>query len=312
MSEAGSKAVGRVLRGVGGAYRVDVDGKTLECSLRGRLKQQRELVKVAVGDEVELELLPDGSCVIADVHPRKNKLSRKSAHGRREQIIATNLDQLAAVFSTREPEPEFTLLDRFLVLAESSDIPAVVVANKIDLTGEAAAHEQFGLYERIGYRVLYTSAKTVKDVGDLGKQLAGRTTLLAGPSGVGKSTLLNSLQPGLGLAVGEVSRALQKRGGGGGRHTTVQASLHALDSGGYVVDSPGLRKLHFWEVAEHDLGWCFPDIRRYVGGCRFHDCEHMSEPGCAVTDALEAGDIDGGRYDSYARLLGEQKAERAY
>lgn len=307
MSEEEKEAMGRVLRSTGGVYQVDVAGAMIECSLRGRLKRGVDPGRVAVGDEVELELLQSGDCAITEVQPRRSKLSRRSADGRREQIIAANIDQLVAVFAVKRPDPVYSLLDRFLVLAESSDMPTFIVANKIDLSGEAEAREQFGLYERIGYEVLYSSAKSGQNVGELGKRLAGRTSLLAGPSGAGKSTLLNELQPGLGLAVGEVSEALEK-----GRHTTVEASMHRLEVGGYVVDSPGLRRLRFWEVAEHDLGWCFPEFRERLDECRFPDCAHHQEPGCAVTAARAAGEVDERRYESYLRILDEQRQARPY
>ncbi len=307
MNELEKAIIGRVLRSTGGVYQVDVAGDTVECSLRGKLKREVDLGRVAVGDEVGLELLQTGDCAITEVHPRRTKLSRRSADGRREQIIAANIDQLAAVFAVSRPEPVYSLLDRFLVLAESNDMPTFIVANKIDLSGEAEAAELFGLYERIGYEVLYTSAKSGQNVDELGERLAGRTSLLAGPSGAGKSTLLNALQPGLGLAVGEVSEALKK-----GRHTTVEASMHRLEVGGYVVDSPGLQRLRFWEVAEHDLGWCFREFRERLGECRFQDCVHHQEPGCAVTEAREAGEVDERRYESYLRILDERRQERPY
>ncbi len=307
MSDREGRLTGRVLRSTGGVYRVDVDGQVRECSLRGKLKKERGLGRVVVGDEVELELLGDDSCVITGIRPRRSKISRRSADGRREQIIAANVDQLAAVFSTRQPEPTYTMVDRLLALAEASETAGLLVVNKVDLTGKAAAREQFGLYERIGYPVLYTSAKTGLDVDKFRDRLRGRTTLLVGPSGAGKSTLLNAIEPGLGLAVGEVSVVLEK-----GRHTTVEASLHALERGGYVVDSPGLRKLDFWEVGEHELAWCFREFRPYLGGCKFPDCGHVHEPDCAIKEALADGKIERERYESYVRILEEQRSRRSY
>jgi ribosome biogenesis GTPase len=297
---------GRVLRSVGGVYDVEVAGASLECSLRGRLKQEKGLGRVAVGDEVEVEMLADGSRVIAGVLPRSSRLSRRTKGGRREQVIAANVDQLAAVFSLARPEPLFPLLDRFLVLAESSEIPAFLVVNKIDLTGDAGARQQFAVYQQIGYPVIYASAKRSDGLEELRDRLAGCITLLVGPSGAGKSSLLNALQPGLGLRVGELSVALQR-----GRHTTVAASLHPLDVGGYVVDTPGLGDLRFWEVGTHELGWCFREFRPYLGSCKFQDCSHEHEPGCAVIEAKESGEVSESRYASYLRVLEVSREKRS-
>ncbi len=295
---------GRVLRSVGGVYDVEVAGASLECSLRGRLKREKGLGRVAVGDEVEVEMLADGSRVICGVLPRSSRLSRRTKSGPREQVIAANVDQLAAVFSLARPEPVFSLLDRFLVLAESSEIAAFLVVNKIDLTGDADAREQFDVYEQVGYPVVYTSAKRCDGLEKLRDHLAGCITLFVGPSGAGKSSLLNALQPGLGLRVGELSKALQR-----GRHTTVAASLHPLDVGGYVVDTPGLGDLRFWEVGTHELGWCFREFRPYLGSCKFQDCSHEHEPGCAVIEAKEGGAVSESRYASYLRVLEESREQ---
>lgn len=306
MSGGPEKLTGRVLRTVGGVYEVEVGGETLECALRGRLKRVRGIGRVAVGDEVEVDRLEDGSCVISELLPRCARLSRRSADGRREQIIAANVDRLAAVFSLARPEPVYELLDRFLVLAESCEIAAFIVVNKIDLAGADEVRERFALYEEIGYPVLYTSAKASRGLEKLSDRLADHITLFVGPSGAGKSSLLNALQPGLGLRVGAISEAIER-----GSHTTVAAALHRLDAGGYVVDTPGLGKVQFWEVGTHELGWCFPEFRQHLGGCRFQDCSHAHEPDCAVIAALEAGELSGRRYESYVKFLGESSEQGA-
>jgi ribosome biogenesis GTPase len=304
MTAKGEIVRGRVLRSAGGVYHVQVGGVTLECALRGRLKREREIGRVAVGDEVEVERLPDGSCVIAGLLPRESRLSRRTA-GRREQVIAANVDQLAPVFSIAQPQPLLSLLDRLLVLAESNEIAAFLVVNKVDLAGETAVAEPFALYERIGYEVIHTSAKTGVGLERLGARLAGHITIFVGPSGVGKSSLLNALQPGLGLRVGEIGRALEC-----GTHTTVAASLHPLDLGGHVVDTPGLGRLRFWEVGLRELSWCFPEFRPYLGSCRFDDCTHSHEPSCAIIAAEERGEIAAPRYHSYLKMLEERESER--
>ncbi len=298
--EGRAKLRGRVLQSVGGTYHVDVNGESMECSLRGRLKRQHGLGRVAVGDEVVVERLRNGACVITEVLPRRARLSRRSAKGRREQVIAANVDRLAAVFAVARPEPAVHLLDRFLVLAESNGIVAFLVVNKTDLSSPKAARERFALYEDAGYEVVYVSAKSGSNLGRLSQLLSSHITLFVGPSGVGKSSLLNAVQPGLGLRVGEISRSLKR-----GKHTTVAATLHPLDSGGYVVDTPGLGKLRFWEVEEAELDRCFPEFRPYLGACKFDDCRHDHEPGCGVLQAVEMGKIPQQRYESYQRILGE-------
>ncbi len=295
---------GRVLHSVGGVYCVELDdGSLVDCAVRGRLKRQKGIGKVAVGDAIEVENAAEGGCVITSVQPRVSRLSRRSADGRREQIIAANVDQLAAVFSVCRPQPLFELIDRFLVLAEASNIAAFLVINKIDLAVEATALSAFAVYEEVGYPVLYTSAKTNRNLGQLGEHLAGHITLFVGPSGAGKSSLLNAVQDGLGLRIGELSKAIQR-----GRHTTVGASLHRLDVGGYVVDTPGLGKLQFWEVGNRELARCYPEFRPLVGRCRFPDCQHMHEPDCAVREGVEAGVVPERRYESYRKILAEERS----
>jgi len=304
MTERSESVRGRVLRTVGGIYEVEIEGEVLECSLRGRLKKEKGIGKVAVGDKVELERMDDGGGVITGVLPRSSRLSRRSADGRREQLIAANVDQLGAVISVARPEPVFPLLDRFLVLAEANDISAFVVSNKVDLSGPEKARESFGVYRDIGYDVLYTSAKSGEGMEELREQLAGHVTLFVGSSGVGKSSLLNALQPGLGLRVGEISKALER-----GRHTTVAAALHPLDVGGYVVDTPGLGKMHLWEMGEQDLAHCFREFAPYLGDCKFDDCSHVHEPDCRILEAVERGDISALRYGSYRKILEESGEE---
>ncbi|NIW35176.1 MAG: ribosome small subunit-dependent GTPase A [Gemmatimonadetes bacterium] len=292
---------------MGGVYTVELNGEPVECALRGRIKLDKSIGRVAVGDVVEVERADDASCVIVDVMPRSNRIARRKGGGRREQVIAANADQLAAVFALTRPEPVYSLVDRFLVLAEANDIPAFIVANKVDLSSKAEGRTKFGRYEGIGYGVIYVSAKEGVRIDELGERLAGHVTIFVGPSGAGKSSLLNALQPGLGLRVGEVSKSLQR-----GRHTTVAACLHPLDRGGYVVDTPGLGTLRFSEIGEKKLDVCFPEFRPHLGHCKFDDCVHLHEPGCAVREALSRGDITESRYDSYVRILEEREEERPY
>lgn len=295
---------GLVRSAVGGTYEVELhpegaDSEVVEASLRGRLKQvQRTGDAVVVGDRVEVRRHDDGTHTIEAVRGRTTELARRGpgARGRhRAKVVVANVDQLVAVFSVTHPEPRLRMLDRFLVLAESNRLDAAIVANKIDLDPEAA--RGFAVYEEIGYPVVYTSAETGAGIDEVRALLHGRISVLAGPSGVGKSSLLNAMQPGLKLRVGAVSDAVQK-----GRHTTVSAVLIPLDAGGYVADTPGLRELGLWGVDPEELDACFPEMRPFLGGCQFRSCTHTHEPDCAIRDAVAAGDVSVARYESYVAL----------
>jgi ribosome biogenesis GTPase len=192
------------------------------------------------------------------------------------------------------------MLDRFLVVIEANDLAARVVINKIDLTGIEQARDMFGLYEDVGYPVHYTSVQTGEGLEGLREALAGKESVLVGPSGVGKSSLLNTLYPGLDLKVGHISEALGK-----GRHTTVGGLLIPLPDGAMVADTAGLREIGLWLIPPGDLPECFPEFRTYLGHCRFSDCAHVAEPGCAVRAAVEEGDIYPSRYESYLKLRAE-------
>jgi ribosome biogenesis GTPase len=304
-----------VLRARSGFFTVTTKSGTFECQLRGRLKRERQSEDLVVpGDEVTLAALDPpradaaGTGVIEAVAPRRSRFSRRQPGNRgawKEDLLVANLDQLLVVFACADPVPHSRMIDRYLVIAEHNEVEAVVVANKIDLCGVDAAREVFGLYERVGYLVLYVSARTGGGIEDLRARLAGRTSLLSGPSGVGKSSLLNAIHPDLRLATREVSDAIHK-----GRHTTTLAELLPVDGpmGGHVVDSPGLRQIGLWDIPPEEIAWCFPDLRPYLGACRFADCRHNPEPGCAVTAAVAAGAVTRARHDSYRRLL--EGAER--
>jgi ribosome biogenesis GTPase / thiamine phosphate phosphatase len=303
--EPGAALPGVVLRARSGFYTVRLDdGSLLECRLRGRVKQDRGTSDlVVIGDRVAVAELADGDAMIESVEPRRTRFSRRQPGPRgswKEDMIVANLDQVLIVFACADPMPHLRMVDRFLVVSEHNEVEAVVVANKVDLVGMAEARDLFAGYEAIGYPVHYVSAREGIGVEELADRLVGRVSVVTGPSGVGKSTLLNAIQPGLRIETGEVSETVHK-----GRHTTTSAELHPLTArgGGYVADTPGLRELGLWQVPPDELAWCFPEMRDVLGQCAFNDCRHVSEPRCAVLAAVAAGRISTARHDSYRRLL---------
>jgi ribosome biogenesis GTPase len=297
---------GVVLKGTGGVWHVRAEsGETHEASLRGRLKQEREEAKkLAVGDRVVLEIDQRGEhWAIAEILPRHSQLARRApGEGQGERIVAANVDQVVVVFAAAKPEPHRRMLDRFLVIAEANSLESRVVINKIELVDRGQAERAFADYAAAGYPVHFTSVKQRIGLDELHDALAGKTSVLTGPSGVGKSSLMNSMYPGLDLRVGEISESVNK-----GRHTTVGALLHPLPDAGYVVDSPGLREVGMWGLASEHLDECFREFREYIPSCRFGNCTHRVEPGCAVRAAVEKGGISAERYDSYLRLREEME-----
>lgn len=295
-----AKLDGLVVRTQSGFLTVETAHGDYTCRLRGRLKQgETEGDIAAVGDRVVILPHEDGSGMIDEIKPRHSVFSRVRTGIKRDfqQIILANPDQIVAVFACAEPEPHLRMLDRFLVIAEKQHLHAVIVANKIDLVSLEAAKVLFGNYTQLGYTVIYTSAHTGQGVDTLREHLQGKISALAGPSGVGKSSLLNSIQPQLGLHVREVSEATEK-----GRHTTQVRELFPLDVGGYVADTPGIRSLALWDTEPEELDAYFVEMRDLVAGCKFSDCTHTHEPGCAVRAAVDAGRVSPERYLSYLRL----------
>ena len=330
---------GTVLSGTGGVWRVRrADGTVVDAALRGRLKrfddakakqarvdkdggrgrasvksradkrddrnleQEAPTLKLAVGDAVRIEQDEEGnSWAIAEIMPRRSQLARRAPGGAwGQRIVAANVDQVLIVFAAANPEPHPRMIDRFLIIAEANDIAARVVINKSDLVSPESVRLRFADYERAGYPVHVTSTATGRGLDALRAVLEGRTTALSGPSGVGKSSLMNAMFHGLDLRVGEISQSVNK-----GRHTTVGALLHPLPSGGFVVDTPGLREIGMWGLTAENLDGYFPEFRPYLGKCRFADCVHVVEPGCAIREALASDDIAAGRYDTYVKLLDE-------
>ena len=288
--------LGTVLERDGSAYRVAADGGEVRAVLRGKVKQ--DTPKVVVGDVVRLESDPGGELHgIVGIEPRRTVLERRVPEGRGVRPIAANVDQVFVVVATRSPDPIPQLIDRMLVLAEADSIPAAVLLNKVDLDPGTAIAERC---RRAGYPVYPTSVKTGEGLETVRAAMAGKASVVTGPSGVGKSSLLNAIQPGLRLRTGEVSRRIRR-----GRHTTVSSVMLPLEGGGYLVDTPGFSEVGMWGVDPRSLAECFPDFRPFLGDCRYADCRHRSEPGCRVREALEGGGIARDRHESYLALLEE-------
>ncbi len=301
----GEHVEGLVTRTTGQWQDVQVGAVTVPSRVRGkfRLEDQSTTHPVAVGDRVTIRIGDDGTGLIMDIQDRTNKLSRRAA-GRRtgqEHIIAANIDQAWGVQAVRTPRINPGFIDRFLVMAEVHHIPAGLIFNKMDLVqpdDRTLIEELQALYEELGYPVLCTSATEEQGIEALREVLADQINVVTGPSGVGKSTLLNALEPGLELQTGAVSEKTRK-----GTHTTTFAALHPLSNGGYVVDTPGIREFGILDLQPDELAFFFVEFHAYLNACKFDDCTHDHEPGCAVKEAVEQGDIHERRYESYLNIL---------
>jgi len=306
-----NEATGRVVRAESGRFLVATSRALVPCGLRGRIKKEKLGRKrnVVVGDEVRILLIgplaePGREGVIEAILPRRNLLSRHAAgRSRKEQILMANLDRLVLLMSMREPEFSPYLLDRFLVAAEHRGLGALICLNKVDLASPQEAESLLAPYRAAGYEGLVLCAREGRGLHALRAALRDRVSLLLGPSGTGKSTLLAALQPQLDLSTRSVSRA-----SGLGRHTTTRTELHGLDFGGFLADSPGLREFGLWGLDPRALADCFPEFRPYLGACHYPDCSHAHEPGCAVLDALASGALSASRHASYIQILEEVEA----
>ncbi|MDQ3004525.1 MAG: ribosome small subunit-dependent GTPase A [Chloroflexota bacterium] len=319
--------IGVVFRKTRGHYTVHTNGRELDCELSSLIHKQliyptadptslphkvqavheiEHVDPIAIGEHVRFLDVGQSRGIITEILPRLSKLSRPATvPGQRafEQVIASNVDLILPVFAVADPLPKWGLLDRYLVSAESSDLPVVIVITKIDLAWKNKEFDsELEAYRRAGYRVQLVSANTGEGIQELKQILQGRMSVLVGKSGVGKTSLLNAIQPGLGLRVKAVSQCEQ----GKGRHTTTYLEMFSLEFGGSLVDTPGIREFGLWEIAGEDLAYLFPEMADYVGQCKFGlSCRHDREAGCAIRRAVMAGNVSPHRYKSYMNLRGE-------
>ncbi len=291
---------GKIIKGIAGFYYVH-DGKSqvYECKAKGIFRNRG--IKPAVGDNVEFSVLNevDKEGNIEAILPRKNVLIRPAS---------ANVDQALVVFAITRPEPNLNLLDRFLIMMEAQEIPVTICFNKTDLSGEEKRQEYREIYEKAGYPVMFLSAYEGTGIQKVQEFLKGKTTILAGPSGVGKSSLTNILQPEAAMETGSISEKIQR-----GKHTTRHAELFCVEEDTYIMDTPGFSSMYIEEMEPEQLKYYFPEFEPYEAKCRFHaDCVHIGEPVCGVKQALQEGCVNQSRYDNYVLLYQELKSRKKY
>ena len=290
---------GKIIKGIAGFYYVHAVGSGVyECKAKGIFR--KDGVKPLVGDDVEMEVTheKDMEGNIMRILPRKNELVRPAV---------ANIDQALVVFAVTRPKPHFNLLDRFLVMMETKEIPVVLCFNKADIAEDPEIAELKDIYEECGYPLLFTSAKEEENIDRLKECLRGKTTAIAGPSGVGKSSLINLLQDEVKMETGSISRKIER-----GKHTTRHSELIILGEGSYIMDTPGFSSLYVNDIAKEDLKYCFPEFAPFEGKCRFNGCGHIHEPGCAVKQAADEGKIHRIRYEDYVMMYRELQERKRY
>ena len=290
---------GKIIKGIAGFYYVNVvESGLYECKAKGSFRKNG--IKPLVGDEVELEVLDEEEKIgnVTKILPRKNELIRPAV---------ANIDQALVVFAVTEPKPHYNLLDRFLVMMERKEIPVILCFNKTDLAEHPEIAELEEVYASCGYPVLFTSAKKEENIEKLKQMLKGKTTSIAGPSGVGKSSLINLLQSGVQMETGSISRKIAR-----GKHTTRHSELIMISPDSYIMDTPGFSSLYVNDFEKEELKYYFPEFSPYEGKCRFNGCDHIHEPGCAVKEAVESGAIHKIRYEDYTEMYRELKEKKRY
>ena len=290
---------GKIVKGIAGFYYVHVvESGVYECKAKGIFR--KDGVKPLVGDNVEIEILDEKDMEgnITQILPRKNELIRPAV---------ANIDQALVVFAVTKPKPHFNLLDRFLVMMESREVPVILCFNKTDIAEDPEITELKDIYEGCGYPLLFTSAKQEQNIEELKTVLQGKTTAIAGPSGVGKSSLINLLQSGVKMETGRISAKIER-----GRHTTRHSELIVLGEDSYIMDTPGFSSLYISDIDKESLKYCFPEFASCEGHCRFNGCDHVHEPGCAVKQAVEEGKIHNSRYEDYLTLYQELQERKRY
>ena len=290
---------GKIVKGFSGFYYVHVvESGIYECKAKGIFRQQK--MKPLVGDDVEIDIISEEKKTgnVAAILPRKNALIRPAV---------ANVDQALLIFAAASPNPNFNLLDRFLVMMGRQDVPVILCFNKCDLITEEQKQEIEAIYEVSGCKILFVSAKKELGLKELQEILEGKTTTVAGPSGVGKSSLINLLAPEACMETGEISKKIER-----GRHTTRHAELIQLKGDGYIMDTPGFSSLYLPEMEKEELQDCYPEFAAFEPYCRFQGCSHISEPDCGVKEALSEGKIHPVRYENYCQLYGELKDRKKY
>ncbi len=290
---------GKIVKGISGFYYVHVvESGIYECKAKGIFRQQK--MKPLVGDDVEIDIISEEKKTgnVAAILPRKNALIRPAV---------ANVDQALLIFAAASPNPNFNLLDRFLVMMGRQDVPVILCFNKCDLITEEQQQEIASIYEVSGCKILFVSAKKELGLKELQEILEGKTTTVAGPSGVGKSSLINLLAPEACMETGEISKKIER-----GRHTTRHAELIQLKGDGYIMDTPGFSSLYLPEMEKEELQDCYPEFAAFEPYCRFQGCSHISEPDCGVKEALSEGKIHPVRYENYCQLYGELKDRKKY